>query len=310
MKQFTVISGKGGTGKTTLAAAFASLAEDAVIADCDVDAANMHLILKPEILKAEDYFGLKVARINPEMCIKCGLCREFCRYEGVNENYEIDPYNCEGCAVCTIVCSEKAVFMVEKISGQVFSSETRIGPMSHAKLYMGEEASGKLINAVRSNAKKLSEEYSKSLIIIDGPPGTGCSVIAAITGVDLVVIVSEPTVSGIHDLKRVLELAGHFRIPTVVCINKCDINEEKTRLIEEYCTSIGISILCRLPYDEITTEAMLQGKTIIEYAENNASVNQCNFVSQVRGIWTKIEEKLSDNQDGQAGKETLQIRKY
>ncbi len=239
MKQLTVISGKGGTGKTTLTAAFASLAENAVIADCDVDAADMHLILKPKILEKEDYCGLEIARIDPELCIECGKCREFCRYGAVNENFEVDPYGCEGCAVCTIVCPKGAVSMEKRVSGQAFSSETRFGPMAHARLGIGEEASGKLVSVVRSNAKKLAEQYHKDLIVIDGPPGTGCSAIAAITGTDLVLVVSEPTVSGIHDLKRVLELTVHFMIPTVVCINKYDINEENTQLIENFCAEAG-----------------------------------------------------------------------
>ncbi|RXA20859.1 (4Fe-4S)-binding protein [Methanosarcina sp. MSH10X1] len=308
MIQLTVISGKGGTGKTTLTAAFASLAENAVIADCDVDAADMHLILEPGILKKEDYFGLEVSRIDPELCIGCGKCREFCRYGAVNENFEVDPYRCEGCAVCTIVCSEGAVYMGKRVSGQVFYSETRFGPMAHARLGIGEEASGKLVSAVRSNAKKLAEQYHKGLIIIDGPPGTGCSAIAAITGADLVLVIVEPTVSGIHDLKRVLELAAHFMIPTLVCINKYDINKENTRLIEKFCTEAGIPVLGRLPYNDIATKAMLHKQTVIEYADNNDYANENEFANQVRIIWASIEEILADVQDKQDGPEPLKMK--
>ena len=310
MKQLAVISGKGGTGKTTLTAAFASLAENAVIADCDVDAADMHLILKPRVLVKEDYYGLEVARIDPELCIECGKCREFCRYVAVTENLEVDPYSCEGCAVCTIVCPEGAVSMEKRISGQVFSSETRFGPMAHARLGIGEEASGKLVSAVRSNAKKLAEQYYKDLIIIDGPPGIGCSAIAAITGTDLVLVVSEPTVSGIHDLKRVFELAAHFQIPVVVCINKYDINEENTRLIEKFCTELEIPVLGRLPYDDIATKAMLQEQSVIEYAKNSEHANESEFANQVREIWAKVEKTLMDIPDKQKGIKILEIKKF
>jgi len=310
MKQLTVISGKGGTGKTTLTAAFVSLAENVVIADCDVDAADMHLILKPRVMEKEDYCGLEVARIDPELCIECGKCREFCRYGAVTENLEVDPYSCEGCAVCTIVCFEGTVSMEKRVSGQAFSSETRFGPMAHAQLGIGEEASGKLVSVVRSNAKKLTEQYHKDLIIIDGPPGIGCSAIAAITGTDLVLVVVEPTVSGIHDLKRVLELSVHFMIPAVVCINKYDINEETTLLIEKFCTEIGIPVLGKLPYNDIATKAMLQEKTVIEYAKNSDHANESEFANKVRKIWAKIEERLMDDPDKQEGMKIIRMKKF
>ncbi|AKB52158.1 nitrogenase reductase-like protein [Methanosarcina barkeri str. Wiesmoor] len=308
MKQLTVISGKGGTGKTTLTAAFASLAKNAVIADCDVDAADMHLILKPEILEKEDYYSLEIARIDPELCIECGKCREFCRYEAVSENFEVDPYECEGCAVCTIVCPNGAVSMKKKVSGQSFSSETRFGPMAHARLGIGEETSGKLVSTVRTNAKKLAEQYHKDLIIIDGPPGTGCSAISAITGTDLVLVVSEPTVSGIHDLKRVLELTAHFMIPTVICINKYDINEENTQLIENFCAEMEIPVIGRLPYNDIVTKAMLQEQTLIEYAKSSACLNENEFADQVCQIWARVENILMGVQDKQTGIKTLKMK--
>lgn len=297
MKQLTVISGKGGTGKTTLTAAFASLAKNVVIADCDVDAADMHLILKPRVLEKEDYCGLEVARIDPDLCIECGKCREFCRYGAIDDNFEVDPYGCEGCAVCTIICPKGAVSMEKRVSGQVFSSETRFGPMAHARLGVGEEASGKLVSVVRSNAKKLAEQYHKNLIVIDGPPGTGCSAISAITGADLVLVVSEPTVSGVHDLKRVLELIVHFMIPTVVCINKYDINEENTQLIENFCAKLGISVIGKLPYNDIVTKAMLQEKTLIEYVKSSECLNESEFADQICQIWTRVEKILMSIQD-------------
>ncbi|PAV10866.1 (4Fe-4S)-binding protein [Methanosarcina spelaei] len=297
MKQLTVISGKGGTGKTTLTAAFASLAKNAIIADCDVDASDMHLILKPKILEKEDYCGLEVARIDPELCIECGKCREFCRYGAIDDNFEVDPYGCEGCAVCTIICPKGAVSMEKRVSGQFFSSDTRFGPMAHARLGVGEETSGKLVSVVRSNAKKLAEQYHKDLIIIDGPPGTGCSAISAITGADLVLVVSEPTVSGVHDLKRVLELIVHFMIPTVVCINKYDINEENTQLIENFCAKLGISVIGKLPYNDIVTKAMLQEKTLIEYVKSSECLNESEFADQICQIWTRVEKILMSIQD-------------
>ena len=308
MKQLTVISGKGGTGKTTLTAAFASLAKNAVIADCDVDAADMHLILKPRVLEKEDYCGLEVARIDPDLCIECGKCREFCRYGAVNENFEIDPYGCEGCAVCTIVCPNGAVSMEKRVSGQSFSSETRFGPMAHARLGIGEETSGKLVSTVRTNAKKLAEQYHKDLIIIDGPPGTGCSAIAAITGTDLVLVVSEPTVSGIHDLKRVLELTAHFMIPTIVCINKSDINEENTKLIENFCAEQEIQVIGKLPYNDIVTKAMLQEQTLIEYTKGSKCLKESEFAGQVCQIWARVEKILMSIQDKQKGIKTLKIK--
>lgn len=308
MKQLTVISGKGGTGKTTFTAAFASLAKNAVIADCDVDAADMHLILKPKIMKKEDYSGLEVARIDPELCTGCGKCREFCRYGAVNENFEVDSYGCEGCAVCTIVCPSGVISMEKKVSGQVFSSETRFGPMAHARLGIGEETSGKLVSAVRSNAKKLAEQYHKDLILIDGPPGTGCSAIAAITGTTLVLVVSEPTVSGIYDLKRVIELIAHFMIPTVVCINKYDINEKNTHLIESFCAELGIPVIGRLPYNDIITKAMLQEQTLIEYTKNSQCLNESEFADQVCQIWARVEKILMNVQDKQKGIKTLEMK--
>jgi len=309
MKQLAVISGKGGTGKTTLTAAFASLANNAVVADCDVDAADMHLILKPRVLEKEDYCGLEVARIDLELCIECGKCRKFCRYGAVNESFEVDPYKCEGCAVCTIVCPERAVSMGKRVSGVAFSSETRLGPMAHARLGIGEETSGKLVSAVRSNAKKLAEQYCKDLIIIDGPPGTGCSAIAAITGTDLVLVISEPTVSGIHDLKRVIELTAHFMIPIVVCINKYDINEENTQMIEKFCTELGIPVIGRLPYDDIATKAMLQEQTLMEYAKNSEYISENEFANRVLQIWARIEKILMDIQGKQKGIKALEINK-
>jgi MinD superfamily P-loop ATPase len=281
VKQITIISGKGGTGKTTICAAFASLANDAVIADCDVDAADMHLILRPEILQTSDFYGLKVANINANLCTKCGECLDACRFGAISHDIVVDTYSCEGCGVCEYVCSQNAISLIDKKAGECFNSMTRFGPMSHAKLGIGEEASGKLVSAVRKNAQELAMEYGKDLIIIDGPPGIGCSVIAAITGVDLVVIVTEPTVSGIHDLERVLGLAEHFRIPAVVCINKYDINEENTQAIQGFCGAVGVDVLAQIPYHRSPVAAMLNAKTVVEFSDDA-------FSSIIRSLWDKI----------------------
>ncbi|MBN1134785.1 MAG: ATP-binding protein [Methanosarcinaceae archaeon] len=288
MKQLTVISGKGGTGKTTITAAFASLAENAVIADCDVDAADMHLILKPEILDTFEFTGLKVAEIDQSLCIKCGICRDACRFDSISSEIMIDPYECEGCGVCEYVCPEGAIRMVERKAGEAYSSTTRFGPMAHARLGIGEEASGKLVTLVRYNAKKLAERYGKEIIIIDGPPGTGCSVIASITGVDMVLVVTEPTLSGIHDLERVVEVAGYFKIPAVVCINKYDINEENSQRIESYCKDKGIEVVGKLPYDDIPTKAMMEEKTVTEYSDGE-------FSSGVKSLWENVKDGLSEH---------------
>jgi len=281
MKQLTIISGKGGTGKTTITAAFASLAKNAVLADCDVDAADLHLILKPKIQRTKAFCGLELAKIDKKLCLECGKCKKHCRFGAIIEEsgtFRLEPYNCEGCAVCTLVCPEGAISMQERVSGQVFSSETRFGPMAHAKLGIGEEASGKLVSEVREKAKRLAEKNGKDLILVDGPPGTGCPVISAITGTDLVLVISEPTLSGIHDLKRVLELAKHFRIPAAVCLNKYDINRENAELIENFCKSANIPVLGKLPYDDEATEAMLREKSVIEYAKTGILAQKLNSV--------------------------------
>ena len=243
MKELTVISGKGGTGKTSITAALASLAENAVFADCDVDAADLHLILKPTIQKTMKFHGLKLAQIDKTLCIDCKKCYESCRFHAIDADITLIKESCEGCGVCSYVCPVHAVTMIDRESGFSYLSETRFGPMAHAALNTAEEASGKLVTVVRNNAEQLAEEKKKTLILIDGPPGIGCPVIASITGVDLVLIVTEPTLSAIHDLERVLGVAQHFHIPAVVCINKSSINAENTSMIEQYCKKKNIRVV-------------------------------------------------------------------
>lgn len=285
MKQLTVISGKGGTGKTTITAALSSLAANAVIADCDVDAADLHLILAPVIKKEQAFIGGVVASIDPQTCTQCCRCMELCRFDAINA-FRVDPLSCEGCGVCASFCPEKAVTMTEKISGRWFVSDTRNGPMVHAKLGIAEDNSGKLVSAVRREAKKIVEQKNFDCILVDGPPGIGCPVIASITGVDLVVIVSEPTLSGLHDLERVAATAEHFNIPALACINKYDINYDMTAKIIDTANHLGITTVAKIPYNKKVIEAMTLQKTLIEHPVDAA----IHF--EVEKLWDAVLEKL------------------
>jgi len=286
MRQFTVISGKGGTGKTSITAAFASLTEgNAVFADCDVDAADLHLILKPRVKKTMVFHGLKIASIDKKKCISCKKCYEHCRFNAIDEEINLVKERCEGCGVCAYICPVNAVSMVDRDSGFLYVSETRFGPMVHALLNTGEEASGKLVTMVREKAKVVAEEGNKDLVIIDGPPGIGCPLISSITGVDLALVVTEPTLSAIHDLERLLDVTEHFKVPAVVCVNKYDINVENTRRIGEYCRRNNIPIVGRLPYDTVVTKAMIHEKTVIEFTREG-------FSDKLNSVWKKIIEVL------------------
>jgi len=265
VKEITVLSGKGGTGKTSVAASLAVLTQKTVLTDCDVDAPDLHLLLKPEILQTQEFKASRVAVMDEKKCIQCGKCEELCRFNAI-EKLVIDPILCEGCGVCAYVCPVEAIELRERISGYAYISRTKYGPMSHARLNPGEENSGKLVSLVRQNAKKVAETENCELIINDGPPGIGCPVIAAVGGVDIGLIVVEPSLSGIHDMKRALGLLSHFKIPSLVCVNKYDINEENTDRIVEFCRSNSVEVVGKIPFDPLVTEAMVAGKSIVEYS--------------------------------------------
>jgi MinD superfamily P-loop ATPase len=282
MKQITVLSGKGGTGKTTITASFAVLAKNAVVADCDVDAPDLHMLLHPQIIRTQEFKGSKLAAIDESKCVKCGLCREKCRFNAITENFKVDSFSCEGCGVCTIVCPTNAITLTERISGHAYISKTRYGFMAHAMLSPGEANSGKLVTLVRQNAKTLAEKENSNLIIIDGSPGIGCPVIASVTGVDVGLVVTEPTMSGIHDLKRALQLLKHFNVPPFVCVNMYDVNRDNTDRILSFCKGNSVKIAGRIPFNPKVTEAMVNGKTIIEYSPES------DVSKEIENIWRKM----------------------
>jgi MinD superfamily P-loop ATPase len=288
MKELVFISGKGGTGKTSLISAFASLAGNKVLCDADVDAADLHLIMAPSVKERHDFQGGRTAIIDPDKCTQCGLCRELCRWDAIAEDFKADPIQCEGCGVCFYFCPEKAIDFPLSTCGEWFISTTRFGPMVHARLGIAEENSGKLVTLVRKEAKKLAEHEGHDLILIDGAPGIGCPVIASIGGVSAVLIVTEPTVAGEHDMERVARLAAHFRVPAMVCVNKYDLNPDKTREIEAYCLDKGLALLGRIPFDPVFTKAMVQGKTIIEYDSHSDAARRTGQ------IWEKALENMKD----------------
>lgn len=287
MKQLTIISGKGGTGKTTITAAFAHLCENGVLADSDVDAADLHLILEPEIKQQKAYSGGSVAFIDEQKCNQCGICVEKCRFDAIKD-FKVDPVSCEGCTFCTYVCPEEAIVMKEQISGNWFISSTREGTMVHAKLGIAEDNSGKLVSVVRQKAKEIAEKNENDMVIIDGPPGIGCPVIASITGADMILVVTEPTLSGLHDMERVLDTAKHFNIPAMVCVNKYDINSENTERIEKKCEERNVQVVGHLPYDKSVTAAMILKKSVAEH--------DCGEVSrEVTRMWNVIKDVLFNN---------------
>ncbi len=291
MKELVIISGKGGTGKTSVAASFAALASNVVVADCDVDAADLHLVLEPQILKRHDFSGGFGATVRSAQCSGCGTCLDLCRFKAVNLVQgcaQIDPISCEGCGVCSHFCPEGAIDLAPAINGQWFLSATCQGPMVHARLGIAQENSGKLVSLIRKQAKQIAANEDRNLIIIDGSPGTGCPVIASITGADQLLAVTEPTMSGRHDLKRVADLAAHFGTPLAVCINKWDLNPELTRLIENDARHNNLPVVGRIRYDQAVTDAQIHRRTVVEHIESGAAAD-------IKKLWQAVSELLTNS---------------
>ena len=303
-KELVVISGKGGTGKTSIVSSFATLAENKIMVDCDVDAADLHLILKPEIEKTTEFYSGKTAEIIQDKCTKCGRCIEVCRFEAIykmktgasSENisasrqwdFIVDEIGCEGCGTCFYQCPADAIKFEKTKSGEWFESNTRFGKLIHARLGVAEENSGKLVSEIRNYARLLAHRNNNDLIIVDGSPGIGCPVIASISGASLVVVVTEPTLSGLHDAQRVLELTKHFNIPACMCINKFDINLDMTKKIEEFCNAENIEVVGKISYSKDFTSAMIKEQSLIEFSPDG------EISAKIKTMWKKLESKLKE----------------
>ncbi len=285
MKEVVVLSGKGGTGKTSIVGSFAALAKNKVLVDCDVDAADLHILLQPVTREKHEFWSGQVAFIDKQRCTECGICQDLCRFAAI-KNFMVDPVSCEGCGFCSHVCPVEAVTMRENLTGQWFISDTSCGSLVHARLGIAQENSGKLVALVRQQARQVAEKEGASYIISDGPPGIGCPVISSLSGANLALLVAEPTLSGIHDLERVLGVCHHFGVEALVCINKYDINEDNTRQIECYCSRQGIEIAARIPFDNVVTEAMIHGVPVVEYSRNGVS-------HQIESLWETVSKSLN-----------------
>jgi len=288
MKEIVIISGKGGTGKTSITASFAHLAGgDAVVADCDVDAADMHLLLDPDFANPKPFYSGQTAVIDNEKCIRCNKCVKACRFDAidrVNDDFVVNEIKCEGCGYCEKICPSQAIKMEDALSGRTYTSVTRLGTaMVHAELAIAAENSGKLVTRVKTLAKSLTEEQNKDFLIVDGSPGIGCPVTASITGADYVVVVTEPTLSGWHDLKRAWELIAHFSLPVGVIINKADLNPEVTDQIKAFAREKSMQLLAEIPYNEAFVQSMTEAKTIVEYNEELAEL--------IRDAWSRVVKK-------------------
>jgi MinD superfamily P-loop ATPase len=285
MKQIVVISGKGGTGKTVLSACFAALSRNAVLADVDVDASNLHLLLQPEIQERHVFKSGQKARIDAEKCTACGICLPLCRFNALLEDeagkVRVDPLSCEGCGLCFHVCPVQAVTLEVPTSGEWYVSKTQYGPFVHARLGIAQENSGKLVTEVRKKAREIAVNEGRDLLIMDGSPGIGCPVIASLTGTDLALVVTEPTPSGVHDMERIVGLADHFKIRAACCVNKCDINLENSAGIERWCRARSIPVAGKIPFDQAVTESVVQGIPYVEYTSNSSA-------DEIRRMWLSL----------------------
>jgi MinD superfamily P-loop ATPase len=279
-----VLSGKGGTGKTSIVGSFAALTKKKVLVDCDVDAADLHLILQPVMREKHEFWSGLVSSIDEEKCTRCSLCQELCRFKAIVD-FRVDRVSCEGCGFCSRICPVEAITMKENLAGHWFISDTRYGSLIHARLGIAQENSGKLVALVRQQARELAEKQGADYIISDGPPGIGCPVISSLSGANLALLVTEPTLSGIHDLERVLGVCRHFGVPALVCINKYDINEGNSRQIERFCLEQGIEVAGRIPFDSTVTKAMVHGLPVVEYAKDGVS-------QQIEVLWELVSKAL------------------
>jgi MinD superfamily P-loop ATPase len=307
LKELVVISGKGGTGKTSILASFAHLAEESVITDCDVDAADLHLVLSPETVEEYPFSGGVIAEIDPARCTGCGKCAEICRYAAIDTGeragpaaggnrsgkkgkphpsvYTVNEIACEGCGVCAYFCPDGAISLPDADNGRWFVSNTRYGKLVHAKLHPGSENSGKLVTLVRTKAKEIAEEEKAGLILTDGSPGVGCPVIASLTGAKLALVVSEPTQSGIHDLERVVGLTRHFNIDTMIAVNKSDINTAMTEIIRSFARREAVPVAGEVIYSEDVTRAQIEGVSVVEYSKGRCS-------EDIRKLWDNVTERM------------------
>jgi len=298
MKQLVILSGKGGTGKTSVAAAFAHLAAQSglagkvVLADADVDAANLELVFQPQLREEQDFKGGKVAVIDPETCASCGDCQAVCRFDAIyphpsgGEGYFVDPIACDGCAACVYQCPTQSISMREQIAGKFYFSESRYGPLYHARLFPGQENSGRLVTLVKQRARLQALNEGRELVIVDGPPGIGCPVISAVSGADLALIVAEPTVSGVHDMRRILQTVQHFGVRAMVAINKADVYSTGTEEIESFCRGNGIETLGRIPFDLTVASAMVGGEAVTAFQPESA------VSVAIRQVWERVVSSL------------------
>ncbi|RCK77149.1 MAG: MinD superfamily P-loop ATPase containing an inserted ferredoxin domain [Anaerolineae bacterium] len=305
MKQLVILSGKGGTGKTSITAAFAHLASQnglagkVILADADVDAANLELVLQPQLVEVQDFKGGKVAFINQDTCAACGDCERVCRFDAIlpssllergGESYRVDPIACDGCAACVYQCPTQSISMREQIAGKFYFSESRYGPLYHAHLFPGQENSGKLVTLVKQRARLQALDEGRELVIVDGPPGIGCPVISAVSGADLALIVAEPTISGVHDMRRILQTVQHFGVQAHVCINKADVYPAGTEEIESFCREQGIETIGRIPFDVTVTTAMVAGEAVTAF-QPEAPVSVA-----IRQVWERVLQALAQKE--------------
>ena len=287
IKQVTILSGKGGTGKTTITAALAQISSPlSLTVDCDVDAPNLHLLLSPTNKVENSFSSGKLAIMDSSKCISCGKCLEVCRFGAISLEYKINDLKCEGCGACAWICPTKAISLNLQSIGVIFDAETRFGPLVHARLNIGAENSGKLVNEVIKRGHIKAEQFKKKIVFVDGSPGIGCPVIAALTNANLVIIVVEPTITAIHDMERIFELTQFFKLPAAIIINKNDINKDQTAAIRKFCNEGKIPLFGELPYHPSVYSAMVNGQTILEFGI-------IGMENQISDIWSQIQDLLA-----------------